>query len=51
MRTTTKPLTSCWKCGAEYGKYDPKCPRCEATNANVDPQKAMKESEGLEKVS
>lgn len=35
--------TGCWSCNQVFGKWDDKCPHCNATNANVDFDLAMKE--------
>jgi hypothetical protein len=37
--------TLCWNCSKAYQITLPKCPRCDATNANHDLEKACSEKE------
>lgn len=38
-----KKLTVCWRCNKQYDIDQKQCPHCEATNANVDTEKAVEE--------
>lgn len=42
----TLPYTLCWHCSESHPITDDCCPRCGATNANVDPDRAMAECSG-----
>lgn len=35
--------TSCWRCSAYYSAMLPRCPKCNATNANADFEAALAE--------
>lgn len=35
--------TCCWRCNAAYPMHSTPCPKCDAINANVDPEGAARQ--------
>lgn len=42
---TLPPTTLCWACSYPYAIDRAFCPKCDAANANYDPQRALEEME------